>query len=90
MQAALAEVLLPLIPTLGVEKAVEVFDPGVVDFARLFNQQQVDPGEIPRLLADMVDDDAFVSAEDVDGQVVLSLDPWDLRDRRGEIDPVEV
>ena len=39
VQAALAEVLAPLVCALIVEEAVKVLDPGVVKFAGLFNQQ---------------------------------------------------
>ena len=44
VQAALAEVLALLVLALVTQKAVEVFDPCVVKFAGLFNQQQIYAG----------------------------------------------
>ena len=71
MKTALAVVLAVTTLALVVEQVIEVLDPGVVEFASLFNQQQVDPWHVLRLLADVVNDHPLVPAEDVDGQVVL-------------------
>ena len=56
------------------EKAVEVFDPFVVKFAGVFNQQQIYAG----------------NSKYVNGQVIQLLHFWDLRDGRGGIDPLKV
>ena len=90
VQAALAEVLALLVLALVIEKTVEVLDPGVVKFAGLFNQQHVDPLYLLWLLAKAVDSDALVPTEYTDGQVILLLHFWDLRDGRGGIDPFDV
>ena len=71
MKTALAVVLAVTTLALVVEQAIEVLDPGVVEFASLFNQQQVDTWHVLLLLADVVNDHSLVPAEDVDGQVVL-------------------
>ena len=71
MKTALAVVLAVTTLALVVEQATEVLDPGVVEFASLFKQQQVDPWHVLRLLADVVNDHPLVPAEDVDGQVIL-------------------
>ena len=52
-------------------------------FAGLFNQQHVDPRYLLRLLAKAVDSDAPVQTEYINGQVILLLLFWDLRDGRG-------
>ena len=44
VKTALTEVLALPVLALVVEKTVEVLDPGVVEFAGLFNQQQADMG----------------------------------------------
>ena len=44
VQATLAEVLALLVLALVTERAVVVFDPGVVKFAGLFDQQKIDSG----------------------------------------------
>ena len=91
METALAEVRALLILILVVEKAVKVADPGVVEFTSLFNQQQVDPWYLLRLLADVVNNHPLFPPEDVDGQVVvLSLNSLNLRDWCGSINPFEV
>ena len=69
---------------------VEGLDPDVVKFAGLFNQQHVDPRYLLWLLAKAVDSDALVPTEYIDGQAILLLHIWDLRDRRGGIAPFEV
>ena len=90
VQAALAEVLALCVFALVIEEMVEVLDPGVVKFAGLFNQQHVDPRYRVGLLAKAVDSDGLVPTEYIDGQVILLLHFWDLRDGRGGIDPFEV
>ena len=76
--------------TLVVEKAVKVADPSVVEFTSLFNQHQIDPWYLLRLLADVVNNHPLFPTEDVDGQeVVLSLNSLNLRDWCGSIDPFE-
>ena len=90
MEAALTEVLLLSVFTLVIEKAVEVLNPGVVKFAGLLNQQQIDPGLLFWLLAYVVNYHPLVPPEYVDGKVVLALNRGDLRDRRGGIDAGEV
>ena len=66
VQAALAEVLAPLVLALIVEAGVDVLDPGVVKFAGLFNQQYVVPSNILKLIANMVDFYAPVPAKYID------------------------
>ena len=83
METALAKILALPVLALIVEEAVEVFDPGVVKVAGLFNQQHVDPRYLLRLLAKAVDSDALVPTEYIDGQVILLLHFWNLRDWRG-------
>ena len=68
-----------------VEEAVEVLDPGVVKFSGLLYQQQVCPGHVFRLFADVVYNDTFILAKDIYCQVVLTLNLGYLRDRRGGI-----
>ena len=75
---------------LVIEEMVEGLDPDVVKFAGLFNQQHVDPRYLLWLLAKAVDSDALVPTEYIDGQAILLLHIWDLRDRRGGIAPFEV
>ena len=90
METALAEVLLLSVFALVIEEAVEILDPGVVKFAGLLNQQQIDPGLLFWLLAEMMYDYPLVPPEYVDGEVVLALNHADLRDGRGGIDAGEV
>ena len=87
MKTALTEVLALLVFAPVVEHAVEVLDPGVVEFTSLFNQQQVDPWHVFGLLADVVNNHPLIPPKDVDGQVVLPLNSWNLRDWCGSIDP---
>ena len=54
MKTALAVVPAVTALALVVEQAIEVLDPGVVEFASLFNQQQVDPWHVFGLFADVV------------------------------------
>ena len=58
-----------------IQKAVEVLYPGVLEFAGILNQQQVDAGHVGRLFAEVMD---FFPAKDVDGQVILFLNFGDL------------
>ena len=90
METALTKVLALPVLALIVEEAVEVLDPGVLKFAGIFNQQHVDPRYLLWLLAKAVDSDALVPTECIDGQVILLLHLWDLRDERGGIDPLKV
>ena len=46
MKTSLTEVLVPLVLALIIQKAVEVLYQGVVEFAGLLNQQQVDAGHV--------------------------------------------
>ena len=70
-----------------VEQAVEVLDPGVVEFSSLFNQQQVAPWHVFGLFADVMNKHPLIPPKDVDGQVVLPLSSWNLRDWHGRIFP---
>ena len=90
MKTALAKVL--ALPALALieEETVEVLDQGEVKFAGHFNQQQVDPWYLLWLLAEAVDSDALVLAKYIDGQVTLLLHFGNLRDGRGDIDPLKV
>ena len=90
METALAEVLLLPVFALVVEESVEVFDPGVVKFAGLLNQQQINPDLLFWLLAESVHDHSLVPAEHVYGKVVLVLHLADLRYWYGGIDAGEV
>ena len=90
MKKALAKVLALPVLALVVEEAVAVFDPGVVEFAGHFNQQQVDPWYPLYLLAEVVDSDALVPAKYINDKVTLLLHFGDLRDGRGGIDPLKV
>ena len=90
MKTALIEVLALLVLAPVVAQAVEVLDPGVVEFTSLFNQQQVDPWHVFGLLADVVNNHPLIPPKDVDGQVVLPLSSWNLRDWRGRIYPLAV
>ena len=78
MKTSLKEVLALLMLTLIIQKAVEVLDSGVVEFTGLLNHQQVDAGHADRLLAEVVDYDTVIPAEDVDGQFILFLNPWGI------------
>ena len=66
---------------------VEVLDPGLVKF---FIQLHVDPRYLLWLLAKAMYSDALVPTEYIDGQVILLLHFWDMRDGRGGIDPLKV
>ena len=90
MKTALTKVLALTVLALIVEEAVEVLDPGVVKFAGHFNQQQVDPWYLLRLLAEAVGSYALVPAKYIDGQLTLLLHFGDLRDGRGGIDPLKL
>ena len=81
MKIALAVVHAVTALALVEEQAIKVLDPGVVEFTSLFNQQQDDPWHVFGLFADVV--------KDVDGQVVLPLNSFNLRDWCGSIDPFE-
>ena len=89
MKTALAVVLAVTALALVVEKAIEVLDPGVVEFTSLFNQQQVDPWHIFGLFADVANNHPLIPPKDIDGQVVLPLNSFNLRDWCGSIDPFE-
>ena len=80
MKTSLTEVLALLMLILIIQKAVEVLDPGVVEFTGLLNQQQVDAGHAGMLFAEVVDYDSLIPAEDVDGQVILpsTLGTWEI------------
>ena len=78
MKTSLTEVLALSVLALIVEKAVEVLYPGVVEFAGILNQQQVDAGHVGRLFAEVMDNYFFFPAKDVDGQVILFLNFGDL------------
>ena len=82
VQAALADVLAPLVLALIVEEAVEVLDPGVVKFAGLFNQQYIVPSNIQRLVAIIVNFYAAVPAKYIDGFIKQFFEFWNLRDGR--------
>ena len=59
MKTSLTEVLaLPVLAPIE-EEAVEVLDPGVVEFIGLLNQQQVDAGHAGGLFAEVVDNYPF-------------------------------
>ena len=90
VQAALAEVLALLVLALVTEKAVEIFDPCVVKFAGLFNQQHIYAGHSIRLGAEPVNSHALIPTKYVNGQVIQLLHFWDLRDKRVDIDPFKV
>ena len=90
VQAALAEVLAFLVLALVTEKAVEVFDPCVVKFASLLNQQQIYAGHFIGLGAEPVNSHALIPTKYVNGQVIQLLRFWDLRDGRGGINPLKV
>ena len=87
MKTALAVVLAVTALALVTEQAIEVLDPGVVEFASLFNQQQVDPWHVFGLFADVVNNHPLIPPKDVDGQVVLLLNSfnlvWEHRSLRG-------
>ena len=90
METALTEVFSLQMLSLVIEEAVEVLDPGVVELTRFLNQQQIDPGLLFWMLAEVVYDHPLVPAEYVDGKVVLALHLADLRDGCGSIDAGEV
>ena len=90
MQASLTEVLALLVLALVSEKAVEVFDQGVVKFAGLFNQQKIDSGHSLRLGAESVNIHDLIPTKYVNGQVIQLLHFGGLRDGRGGLDPFEV
>ena len=90
MQASLAEVLALLVLALVTEKAVEVFDPGVVEFAGLLDQQKIDSGHSLRLGAKSVNIHALIPTKYDNGQVIQRLHFGDMRDGREGIDPFEV
>ena len=90
MKTSLTEVLAPLVLVLIIQKAVEVLYQGVVEFAGLLNQQQVDAGHVDRLFAEVMDNYLFFPAKDVDGQVILFLNPWDMGNGCGGINPFKV
>ena len=75
--------LAPVALALVIEEAVEVLDPGVVKFAGLFNQQQIYAGHSIRLSAEHVNSHALIPIKYDNGQVILLLHFWDLRDGRG-------
>ena len=60
MKTALAVVLEVTALALVVEQAIEVLDPGVVEFASLLNQQQVDPWHVFGLFADVVNNQPLI------------------------------
>ena len=60
VQASLAEVLALRVLALVMQKAVEVFDPGVVKFAGLLNQQKIDSGHSLRLGSESVNIHKFL------------------------------
>ena len=70
--------------------AVEVLDAGVVELTGLLNQQQVNAGLVGRLFTEMVDYDTLIPVEDVDGHVILFLNPWDMGNGCGVINPYKV
>ena len=70
--AALAVVFTVTALALVVEQAIEVLDPGVVEFASLFNQQQFDPWHVFGLFADVVNNHPLIPPKDIDGQVVFT------------------
>ena len=74
----------------GRVEAVEVFDPCVVKFAGLFNQQQIYAGHSIGLGAKPVNCHALIPTKYVNGQVIQLLHFWDLRDGRGGINPLKV
>ena len=90
MKTALAVVHAVTALALVVEQVIEVLDPGVMEFASLFNQQRVDPWHVFGLFADVVNNHPLIPPKDVDGQVVLPLNSLNLRDWCGSIDPFEV
>ena len=90
MKTALTEVLAVIALALVVEQAIEVLDPGVVEFTDLFNQQQVDLWHVFGLFADVVNNHPLIPPKDVDGQVVLPLHSWDLRGWCWSVDPCEI
>ena len=90
VQAAFAEVLALLVLGLVTEKAVEVFDPCVVNFAGLFNQQRIYAGHFIWLGAEPVNSHALILTKYVNSHVIQLLHFWDLRDGRGGIDPLKV
>ena len=73
MEKALTEVYLLPVLALVIEEVVEVLDPGVVKFSDLLYQQQVCPGHVFRLFADVMYNDTFIPAKDIYCQVVLTL-----------------
>ena len=75
MKTSLTEVHALPVLALIIQKAVEVLYPGVVEFAGILNQQQVDAGHVGRLFAEVID---FFPAKDVDSQVILFLNFGDL------------
>ena len=86
MQASLAEVLALLVLALVTEKAVEVFDPGAVEFAGHLAQQKIDSRHSLQLRDESVNIYALIPTK----YVIQLLHFRDLRDGRGGIDPFEV
>ena len=73
MKAPFTEVFTACVVALVIQQSIKVRDPSVVELAGLFNQQEVDPGHVLVLLTELVDDDALVPSEDVDGYIILSF-----------------
>ena len=90
MKTSLTEELALPVLALIKQKAVEVLYPGVVEFAGILNQQQVDAGLVGRLFAEVMDDYPFFPPEDVDGQVVLFFHFWNLRNGCWGVNGLEV
>ena len=90
MQAALAEVFAPFCCILVMKQAVEVLDPGVVEFSCPLYQQKVDAGYVVGLFADVMNDNPLIPSKDVDGKVVLSLNLRHLRDWCRSINSCEI
>ena len=65
VQAALAEVLALLMLALVTEKTVEVFDPGVVKFSGLLDQQKIDSGHFLRLGSEPVNSQGLIPTKNV-------------------------
>ena len=65
VEAALAEMHAVFVFALVIQQSIKVLDEHIVELACLLDKKQVNPGSW--LIPELVDNDALVSAEDIDG-----------------------
>ena len=91
METPLTEVFASNVFALIMEQTVEVLDPGVVVLFAIPYEKQMDPSNVPWLLAESVDDHLpAVPAKDIQSEVVLLLHSIYLVDWCGRVNSPKI